>query len=725
MKFGGFLKVLRGRRLGLGPKIHAGLGVGVALMLVASVVALLSFRAVRDAQRRIIDESMPSLTAAIRAAQQGSALVNAAPRLVSASSNEELEALKASILIDKGLLYNLIDELQKIKALEDQAGALRSISDDLSATLDNLESSTLRRREMERRLEALEEEIPVMTRQVDHILVPEIDDQTFYIATGHRELGDRSVLSRFAAPFAVRASYEELLRYRNLLTLHTQANLAARLLAEAAVVNDRDLIQPLRERYNAAIGSFDRAFRSAHRPALRRLLGLEFARLKALGDDSNGIFVLQENILKAAELEEQYVEENRAAATRLLDAMDRVVTGTDILASEASRASESAVNTGMLLLLVLNVINITVGILMGWLFVGRHLVRRLTGLAAAMRSMADGNLEVPVKVRGNDEVTDMADALEVFRRHALEVQRLNLVEKLADELQEKNQELEKTLVDLEKAQDQVIVQEKLASLGQLTAGIAHEIKNPLNFVNNFSEVSGELIEEVREVLTEAGDVLPEEAREEIGEILNDLTGNLEKIQQHGGRADGIVRSMLEHSRGESGERRPVDMNGMVKQYAALAYHSMRAADQMFNVEWEEDFDPEVGEIEVIPQDMSRVFLNLLTNACQATAERFAKTDGGYEPHIRLSSRRLGDRAEFRVRDNGPGIPDDVVSKIFEPFVTTKATGEGTGLGLSLAQDIVAQHGGAIGVETEPGSFTEFWVTIPVESPGVGATTRAQ
>ena len=332
-----------------------------------------------------------------------------------------------------------------------------------------------------------------------------------------------------------------------------------------------------------------------------------------------------------------------------------------------------------------------------------------------MRSMAEGNLEVPVEVQGNDEVTDMAEALEVFRRHALEVQRLNLVEKLADELKGKNEQLEQTLKDLQTAQHQVIMQEKLASLGQLAAGIAHEIKNPLNFVNNFSEVSGELIEEVREVLQEVADKLPEEARDEVGGILDDLSSNLQKIQQHGKRADGIVHSMLEHSRGQSGERRAVDLNALLKQYADLAYHAMRAKDQQFNVTWEEDFDAEMGKIEVVPQDMSRVFLNLITNACQATFERVKKSDGGYDPRIRLSSRRQGDKAEFRVRDNGPGIPEDMIKKIFEPFVTTKPTGEGTGLGLSLSQDIVAQHGGAMGVESEPGSFTEFWVTVPAVS----------
>ena len=697
-----------GRRTGLGLKIYAGFGAGVLLMLAASTVALLSFRAVSDSQRRIIEDSVPSLTAAIRAAQQSSALVNAAPRLVSASSAEDLAQVKTAIAQDKDLLYELIDELRQNDSLEDQAGVLRSLSDALTATLEKIETSASLRREKERRLEAREEEISVVTRQIDRILVPAIDDQAFFLATGLRDIGDEP------APVEERTSYNQLLRYRDLLTLHTQASLAARLLAETAVVNDRTLIQPLRERYNAAVGSFERSFQSW-------LLAAEVEQLKSLGQGADGIFDLQEAVLQEADLEAQYIAENRSNAARLLATMDRVVMVTDESASEASNASTSAVNTGMLLLVVLNVFNILGAVALGWIFIGRYLIRRLTGLAGAMRSMAEGNLEVPVEVRGNDEVTDMAEALEVFRRHALEVQRLNLVEKLADELKDKNDELEQTLDDLKTAQNQVVMQEKLASLGQLAAGIAHEIKNPLNFVNNFSEVSGELIEEVREVLDEITEGLPDDAREEIGSILDDLNGNLQKIQQHGKRADGIVHSMLEHSRGQSGERRAVDLNALLKQYADLAYHSMRAKNQLFNVTWEEDLDSGVGEVEVVPQDISRVFLNLITNACQATFERLQKTTGdfqksadGYEPTIRLSSRREGENAEFRIRDNGTGIPQDMVEKIFEPFVTTKATGEGTGLGLSLSQDILAQHGGAMGVESEPGSFTEFWLTIPGE-----------
>jgi len=701
---------VEGRRIGLGAKMYTAFGAGVLLMLAASAVALVAFRDVSNSQRYITEQSVPSLMAAIRAAQASSALVDAAPRLVSASSEAELAEVQAAVAKDRELLGKLIDELRVRESLEnqEQALSLRSLSDALATTLEKIEQSSSRRRETQRRLDIREAEIPVMTRRIDRILVPEIDDQQFFLATGLRDIDDRPV------PPGERTSYAELVRYRDLLTLHTQANLAARLLAEAAVLNDRTLIQPLRERYNAALGSFERAFRASEsRASPTRMLDFEFERLKSLGQGPEGIFGLQEAILREAEMEIQYIEENRATASRLLATMDRVVAVADRQADEASHSSTSAVNTSMIVLVVLNVVNVIGAIALGWIFVGRYLIRRLTGLAASMRSMAEGNLEAPVEVRGNDEVNDMADALEVFRKHALEVQRLNLVEKLADELKDKNSELEQTLKDLKTAQHQVIMQEKLASLGQLTAGIAHEIKNPLNFVNNFSDVSGELIEEVREVLGEVREQVPDEARDEIEGILDDLTANLQKINQHGKRADGIVHSMLEHSRGQSGERRAVDLNALLKQYADLAYHAMRAKDQMFNVTWEEELDGEMGEIEVVPQDLSRVFLNLITNACQATFER-AKSDGGYEPRIRLYSKRDDNHVEFRIRDNGPGIAQDMIKRIFEPFVTTKPTGEGTGLGLSLSQDIVAQHGGLMGVESEPGVFTEFWITIPAD-----------
>ncbi len=712
MNFAGLGRYLAARRIGLGVKMYTVFGIGVLLMLTASTVALVSFGIVSRSQRNIAENSFPSLVAAMRAARQSSALVDAASRLASVTSDAELHDVKLAILEDKEQLDDLIEELRVLGSFrnQDRVQQLRSLSDALGKTLDKVEQSSSQRRQLQGRLSERAATVPSMARQIDHVLVPAIDDQQFFLATGLRERQGQPV------SMEERTSYAQLVRYRDLLTLHTQANLAVRLLAEAAVLDDRALIQPLRERYTAALGSFERAFRSSgSRASAASSLDTEFARLKSLGQGADGIFGLREAILRQGETEARYIEDNRITAARLLATMDLVVAAADRQAGEAREASAAAVNTGMTVLVVLSVLMVIGAIMLGWMFVGRHLIRRLTGLAASMRSMAEGNLEVPVQIGSNDEVADMAEALEVFRRHALEVQRLNLVESLADELKGKNVQLEQTLQDLKTAQHQVVMQEKLASLGQLTAGIAHEIKNPLNFVNNFSEVSGELIEEVREVLGEIREQMPEEARDEVEGILDDLTTNLQKINQHGKRADGIVRSMLDHSRAQSGERRAVDLNALLKQYADLAYHAMRAKDQRFNVTWEEDLDTGIGEVEVVPQDLSRVFLNLVTNACQATFER-AKMQSQYEPHIRLSSKRQDGRVEFRIRDNGPGIPRDMITKIFEPFVTTKPTGEGTGLGLSLSQDIVSQHGGRMGVESEPGAFTEFWIDIPSAAP---------
>ena len=710
------LERVKSRRIGLGVKMYAAFGAGLLLMLTASVAALLSFGVVNRSQRNITDYSVPSLAAAIRTAQQASALADAAPHLVSAASDDELHDANLAIVDDRGELNDLIEELRLHKTLrnQDEVRMLDTLSDALGGTLEKLKQSASSRRDLQSRLRAREAEVAVMIRRIDRILVPAIDDQQFFLATGLRELGDLPV------PPDERASHAELVRYRNLLTLHTQANLGARLLAEAAVLSDRTLIQPLRERYNAALGAFGRAFQ-ASRPdsSVTRLLAVEFERLKSLGQGGlEGIFGLQEAILRQVETEAGYIEENRATAERLHAAVARLVMMAEDEANEVAEASTAAVNTGMVVLVALNVVNVIV-VALGWLFVGRYLVRRLTGLAASMRSMAEGNIETPVEVSGNDEVTDMAEALEVFRRHALEVQRLDLVEKLADELKDKNADLEQTLRDLEAAQHQAIMQEKLAALGQLTVGIAHEIKNPLNFVNNFSEVSGELVKEVQEVLSEVREKVPGHARDGIVGILDDLRSNLEKINEHGKRADGIVRSMLDHSRNQSGDKRAVNLNALLKQYADLAYHAIRAKDRRFNVTWEEDFDAGMGEVMVAPQDWSRVFLNLVNNACQATFER-AKADDRYQPCIRLSSKRQDNQVEFRIRDNGPGIPREMIKKIFEPFVTTKRTGEGTGLGLSLTQDIVAKHGGLMGVDSEPGEFTEFWVTVPAPagpSPG--------
>jgi two-component system, NtrC family, sensor kinase len=283
---------------------------------------------------------------------------------------------------------------------------------------------------------------------------------------------------------------------------------------------------------------------------------------------------------------------------------------------------------------------------------------------------------------------------------------------LFQNLQERTRELSQSLDDLRTAQDRLIQTEKLASLGQLTAGIAHEIKNPLNFVNNFSALSIELIDELDDTLAPAS--LDQKVRGDVGELTRMLKSNLEKVVQHGNRADSIVKNMLLHSREGSGEHRAADINTLVEESLNLAYHGARAEKPGFKITLKHDFDPEAGAVDLYPQEITRAMLNLISNGFYAVTKRKSESeDETFEPMLIASTRNLGKTVEIRIRDNGTGIPDEVKEKIFNPFFTTKPAGEGTGLGLSMTHDIVVkQHGGRIDVETEPGAFTEFIITLP-------------
>jgi signal transduction histidine kinase len=288
--------------------------------------------------------------------------------------------------------------------------------------------------------------------------------------------------------------------------------------------------------------------------------------------------------------------------------------------------------------------------------------------------------------------------------------------RLFDEVQARTRELAASLDDLRNAQHRLVQSEKLASLGQLTAGIAHEIKNPLNFVNNFAALSRELIEELKDLLAP---LKPDDkTKVEIDQLTEMLEGNMAKVVQHGKRADSIVKNMLLHSRESSGEHRPVDLNAVVEESVNLAYHGARAEKPGFNITLLKNLDPSVGEVDLYPQEFTRVLLNLISNGFYAASKR--KTDGGeaaFEPTLKASTRNLGDRIEIKIRDNGIGIPPEVKAKMFNPFFTTKPAGEGTGLGLSLSYDIIVkQHGGTIDVDTKPGEFTEFTILIPRSGP---------
>ena len=268
-----------------------------------------------------------------------------------------------------------------------------------------------------------------------------------------------------------------------------------------------------------------------------------------------------------------------------------------------------------------------------------------------------------------------------------------------------NIKIEKSYEELKSTQSQLIHSEKMASLGELTAGIAHEIQNPLNFVNNFSEVNTELINEMKDEINK-GNI------DEVKAIANDIAENEQKINHHGRRADAIVKGMLQHSRSSSGVKEPTDINALADEYLRLAYHGLRAKDKSFNAKMETDFDKSIDGINVVPQDIGRMILNLITNAFYVVDEKKKLQPEGYEPTVSVSTKRLGDKIEIRVKDNGSGIPQKDLDKIFQPFFTTKPTGQGTGLGLSLSYDIVKAHGGELKVDTKEGEGTIFKIYLP-------------
>jgi signal transduction histidine kinase len=267
-------------------------------------------------------------------------------------------------------------------------------------------------------------------------------------------------------------------------------------------------------------------------------------------------------------------------------------------------------------------------------------------------------------------------------------------------------EIEKAYKELQTTQAQLVQREKMASLGELTAGIAHEIQNPLNFVNNFSEVNRELVEEMKSEL-KAGN------HDEAILIADDIADNEQKINHHGKRADAIVKGMLQHSRASSGQKEPTDINALADEYLRLSYHGFRAKGKSFNAEIKTEFDNTIVKINIVPQDIGSVLLNLYNNAFYAVTEKSKQQAGSYQPAVSVSTKKINDKVEIRVKDNGNGIPQKVLDKIFQPFFTTKPTGQGTGLGLSLSYDIVKAHGGEIKVEQEEGVRTEFIVNLPI------------
>ena len=353
----------------------------------------------------------------------------------------------------------------------------------------------------------------------------------------------------------------------------------------------------------------------------------------------------------------------------------------------------------------------------------RSITAPLKRLEGSIASITQGDLDAPVPTTGGHEMAAMAKTLGMLRDSLIERGRLERERERAQaEIRAARDAAEAALHELKAAQANLIQAEKMASLGQLTAGIAHEIKNPLNFINNFASLSTGLLDELKSVVAPAVGSLDRHQRGQLDEVSELLSGNLERIAEHGKRADNIVKSMLAHSRGGGGDRQNVDLNALVEESLNLAYHGARAQDSNFNITLDRQYGVDILPVELVPQDITRVFLNLFGNGFYAATERRrSANDGTFTPVLTVTTRDLGETVEVRVRDNGAGIPDDIRDKLFQPFFTTKPTGVGTGLGLSISYEIVTkQHGGTIGIASEVGRYTEFVVTLPHRFSAKGA-----
>ena len=704
-------------RYRISSQLYLALGGAVCLTFAASLVGWFSFDQVGDAQNRVNERSVPDLAAAFDVAQFSSALVADAAALPTATDAEEVEVVDDRINeAHRAFLEQLmILEERADESEEERFNRIRAYSDTLLLNIDDMKKGISERFTLDDQANDRQTDLTTLRSQLDLIVAPARDDQLFYTVTGHRRLGEPP-----AEEVAYRAE-DELTRFHYLSELQSNVSIATQILASASTVSDPSLIEPLRERFESSVFHINRN--------LSRLAGTEihseltplFSRLLEMGQGNDNSFDLRARQLQLADLQVALLGNNHDIAVLLLDEMKFLVQTARDSAEVATTASDQAIFTGRTLLLAITGFSIVGAILIAWLFVGRVLLHRIELLSQWMRQMAGGNLEARTEIRGRDEVAEMAAALEVFRQHAIEIQRLNLVEQLAEELQDKNGELEQAITDLNTAQGQIVMREKLAALGELTAGVAHEIRNPLNFVKNFSEVSEELLEELKETLEETEDgQLNEEQQDLLEDIFNELGGNLERIRSHGDRANRIVHDMLMMSR-ESVGHQPTNINNLLEEHARLAYHSARAADANFQLDLQHDFDESMGEIDVNPQDLGRVFLNIVNNGCYATNEKrmiLAENGGGsdYSPTLWLSTRRDDDRFQIQIRDNGTGMPPEVIEKMFNPFFTTKPTDKGTGLGLSICNDIVRRHGGEILVKSEPGEFTEMTIDLPSHPP---------
>ena len=704
------LKRMLALRFRISTQLFAAFGVAVALTVAASLIGWFSFNRVGDAQAEVNDNSIPGMEIAFGVAEYSTALGAAAPRLATAATPAEVDDIWQQITAAREEFQIHLSGLEQVD--RQRSRTVRIYSEALETYIETIRGTKDVAFSLNDKSDDLLEDMVALRSELESVLIPAVDDELFYIRTGRTELGGH------IAGYSVHFSEEEFNTYRYLSALQADTNIALQQLSSVFSIFDPTLVEAQEERFESSIASIDRNLESLDNEGLEARLIPLYEEMRDLGLSRDGIFLVLRSRLLLNDEQSVLLDLSRQQTASLSTVVDELVLSAAESAEQASQTSSQAISTGGTLLLVISVVSVIAALLISWLFVGRVLLHRINLLSAKMRRMASGQLDEEVEIIGHDELAEMASALEVFRHNSQEALRLNLVEELNTELEGKNTELEIVLDDLQTAQDQIVMREKLAALGEVTAGVAHEIRNPLNFVKNFSELSEELLQEMRETIEEGAEKMDVDL---IADISKDLVENLERIRHHGDRANRIVNDMLLMGRG-SNNWQSIDLNTLLVEHAMLAYHSARATDNEFQLTVEQTLDEDVGDVEAIPQDLGRTFLNIVGNACQATDEKRRKLaeEGvgfeGYSPTVWLFTKGMEDEVEIRIRDNGPGIPHDIIEKIFNPFFTTKPTNQGTGLGLAITSDIIRQHGGSIQVESEPNQYTEMLITIPRTPP---------
>ena len=473
-----------------------------------------------------------------------------------------------------------------------------------------------------------------------------------------------------------------------------------------------------------ALSVLKQALAAEDQAALQRLVD-EFAALyetgldpsvASLGEEEQGVLAVRGEQLALRDRSMDLAADFSQSSAVAEESVSALLTGSKAQSSEAVELAVSTFDQGRLLLTVISVVSVVAATLAAWLWVGNGMVRRLSRLSDRMRNMADGDLETTVPEVGRDEIGELAEALEVFRQQALEVQRLNLVEKLYEDLRVANAELKRM-------QTRLVAREKLAALGELVSGVAHEMANPLNFVKNFTEGSLEMYEELSSMLERYREAMTEDDESLLDDISQEMASSLQSVAFNGGRALAIVERM--RGLGVLGSE-PVlaDLNPILRQAAQAGCEAVEAESKGFLVRPVFDLDPSLGQVPLAESDFSEAMLNLVTNACHAMRLKHQEVGSSYAPALSVSSRLVDDAVEVRVRDNGPGVADDVLPRIFNPFFSTRAGAMGAGLGLPIAADVVRRLGGDLSVDTAYGEYAEFTMSLPATAAGVSGTEEA-